>query len=306
MWTRLVEWAARVRAFVDRRALDRDFDEELESHLAMLDGGQRPARDDCTRRQGARRSSASGIASRPHSATASSRGLPTLDAVLQDVRYAIRSLRTDLGFTVFAVADRRARHRCQRHRLQRRQRHPASPAAVSAGGPPRHGLPTAGLDGVSGRTVPMFHFTDLRDRSRSFSDIGAYMAFYGVGDSKLTGAGEPQRLSGVPVSQNFFSVLGVRPHLGRTFNAEECRFNGPKAVMLGYAFWRDKFASDPDDRRAAAHAERRARDGRRRAARIVRLRDRCSRRARASSCTSRFRSPTRPIVGATRWRWSGG
>ena len=36
------------------------------------------------------------------------------------------------------------------------------------------------------------------------------MAFYGVGDNKLTGAGEPQRLSGVPVSQNFFSVLGVQ------------------------------------------------------------------------------------------------
>jgi predicted permease len=71
------------------------------------------------------------------------------------------------------------------------------------------------------------------------------MAFYGIGDSKLTGAGEPQRLSGVPVSQNFFSVLGVKPHIGRTFTAEECRFNGPKAVMLGHVFWRDKFASDP-------------------------------------------------------------
>ena len=168
-------------------------------------------------------------------------------------------------------------------------------------------IANSGTDGVSGRTVPVFHFTDLRDRSRSFSDIGAYMAFYGVGDSKLTGAGEPQRLSGVPVSQNFFSVLGVRPQLGRTFTAEECRFNGPKAVMLSHAFWRDKFAVRPGDRRAQAHAERRA--GRRSSAC-------CPRR---STSRSVFAPGTRidmylpvPAVrrdrtaGATRWRWSGG
>src|ERR1019366_8359409 len=96
-----------------------------------------------------------------------------------------------------------------------------------------------------GQTVPVGHFTDLRDKNQSFSDMAAYFAFYGVGDSKLTGDGEPLRLSGVPVSQNFFSVLGVQPQLGRGFSDDECKWNGPKAVLLGHGLWTRRFASDP-------------------------------------------------------------
>ena len=50
---------------------------------------------------------------------------------------------------------------------------------------------------------------------RSFSDVAGYFAFYGVGDSKLTGNGPPERLSAVPVSQNFFPLLGVEPATGQ-------------------------------------------------------------------------------------------
>jgi predicted permease len=243
VWTRLAEWAARVRAFVAGDALDRDFDDELASHLAMLTEenvrlGMSPA--------AAKRAAILRLGNRESTAQRhrEARGLPTLDASLQDTRYAFRALRRDFGFaafavlilalgigasvTVFSVVNAILLHPLP---------FPQSDRLVW--------LPNSGTDGVSGRTVPVFHFTDLRDRSRTFSDIGAYMAFSGVGDSKLTGTGEPRRLSGVPVSRNFFSVLGVTPYLGRTFNADECRFNGPRAVMLGYAFWRDTFASDP-------------------------------------------------------------
>ena len=86
---------------------------------------------------------------------------------------------------------------------------------------------------------------DLRERSQSFSEMAAYFAFYGVGDNMLTGQGEPERLSGVPVSENFFPLLGVQPQLGRLFNADECKWNGPKAVLLSHGFWERRFASDP-------------------------------------------------------------
>ena len=66
-----------------------------------------------------------------------------------------------------------------------------------------------------------------------------------MGDSKLTGAGEPERLSGVPVSENFFPLLGVQPELGRGFNADEAKWNGPKAVLLSHSLWERRFASDP-------------------------------------------------------------
>jgi predicted permease len=86
---------------------------------------------------------------------------------------------------------------------------------------------------------------DLRERTQSLSAIAGYFAFYGVGDNLLTGKGEPERLSGVPVSENFFDVLGVRPELGRVFNAQECVWNGPKVVMLTHAFWERRFNADP-------------------------------------------------------------
>jgi DNA modification methylase len=53
-----------------------------------------------------------------------------------------------------------------------------------------------------------------------------------VGDSKLTGNGEPERLSTVPVSQNLFPLLGVQPQLGRQFSAEKSKELPPEQ----YAF----------------------------------------------------------------------
>ena len=66
-----------------------------------------------------------------------------------------------------------------------------------------------------------------------------------MGDNLLSGKGEAERLSGVPVSDNFFDVIGVTPLLGRVFNAQECAWNGPKAVMLSHGLWRRRFNSDP-------------------------------------------------------------
>ncbi len=75
--------------------------------------------------------------------------------------------------------------------------------------------------------------------------MAAYFAFYGVGDNLLSGQGEPERLSGVPVSENFFQVLGVQPQLGRLFTADECKWHGPKAVLLSHGLWERRFGSDP-------------------------------------------------------------
>ena len=91
--------------------------------------------------------------------------------------------------------------------------------------------------GLSGQTTQVANFLDLRDRNGSFSEVAGYFAFYGVGDSKLTGNGPPERLSAVPVSQNFFPLLGVEPALGRYFTADECRNNGPRVVMLSHNVW---------------------------------------------------------------------
>jgi predicted permease len=92
------------------------------------------------------------------------------------------------------------------------------------------------------------HYTDLRELNRSFSDLAGWSGYYRAGDHELTGSGEPERLTSVPVTGNFFALLGVQPALGRSFTAEECqgRYSAPPAVLLSYSFWRWRFASDPN------------------------------------------------------------
>ncbi len=89
-------------------------------------------------------------------------------------------------------------------------------------------------------------FLDLRERNRSFSDMAGF-GVYGIGDSALTGTGEPERLTSVPVTQNFFTLLGVQPMIGRSFTVEECqgRFSTPPAALLSHGFWRRQLAADP-------------------------------------------------------------
>jgi predicted permease len=90
------------------------------------------------------------------------------------------------------------------------------------------------------------NFLDLREQNRSFTDLAGWDAFYGAGDWQLTGTGEPERVTGVAVTQNLFSLLGVEPALGRSFTADECRqrASSPQAVLLSYGFWQRRFASD--------------------------------------------------------------
>ena len=91
------------------------------------------------------------------------------------------------------------------------------------------------------------HYTDLRALNRSFSDLAGWFGYYRVGDKELTGIGEPERLTSVPVTGNFFAVLGVQPAIGRSFTTEECqgKYSAPPAMLLSHSFWRRRFDSDP-------------------------------------------------------------
>jgi predicted permease len=100
-------------------------------------------------------------------------------------------------------------------------------------------------DNMSGRTVQVVPMVELRDRNQSFTDIAGYMAFYGTGDFSLTGNGEPERLTAIPVSEKFFPVLGIQPEIGRQFTSVECTDNGPPVVMLSHGFWERRFGLDP-------------------------------------------------------------
>src|SRR3954466_1577838 len=156
--------------------------------------------------------------------------------LLQDLRYTARTLRRDAGFAAFAILIAGLGIGASVivfsvvNTLLLRPLPFARPNELVW-------IANHDTSGLSGQTTQVGHMLDLRERSRALSAIAGYFAFYGVGDNLLSGRGEPERLSGVPVSENFFDILGVRPHLGRTFTAQESVWNGPKAVLLSYGLW---------------------------------------------------------------------
>ena len=92
-------------------------------------------------------------------------------------------------------------------------------------------------ENLSRQAVQAGHVVDLREQSQSLSGVAGFSPFYGAGDIRLTGTGEPERLTGVPVTEGFFELLGVHPWLGRHFTAEECLWGAPRAAIVSYAFW---------------------------------------------------------------------
>ena len=168
----------------------------------------------------------------------------TLDTPLRDLRYTFRTLRRDTAFSAFVVLIAGLGIGASStvfsvvHTLLLRPLPFAEPEQLVW-------IANGDTSGLSGQTTQVGHMLDLRERTQSLSALAGYFAFYGVGDNLLSGRGEPERLSSVPVSADFFDVLGVRPQLGRLFSAEESQWSGPKAVLLSDGLWRRRFASDP-------------------------------------------------------------
>ena len=170
--------------------------------------------------------------------------MPTFDTLVRDLRYTFRTLRRDAAFTTFVILIAGLGIGASStvfsvvNTLLLRPLPFAQPEQLAW-------ISNGDGRGLSAQTTQVGHMLGLRERTQAFSAIAGYFAFYGVGDNLLSGTGDPERLSGLPVSVNFFDALGVQPQLGRSFTEEEGRWEGPKAVMLSDGLWRRRFASDP-------------------------------------------------------------
>jgi predicted permease len=165
-----------------------------------------------------------------------------LDSFVKDLRYSFRSLRKDAGFATFAILIVGLGIGASSTLFSVVNALLLRPLPFKD---PQRLVWVTNYDtaGLSGQTTQVGHLNDLREQNQSFTDMAGYFAFYGVGDNVLGGQ-TPERISSVPVSCNFFPVLGLEPELGRQFTAEECKWNGPKAVLLSHGFWERRFASD--------------------------------------------------------------
>jgi predicted permease len=86
------------------------------------------------------------------------------------------------------------------------------------------------------------NFADFRDQSRTFEGMAKYSAFI----SSVSGRSEPTRTVAAVVSRDFFTVLGVRPMLGRSFLPEDARIGAAPVLLASARYWRDHLESSRD------------------------------------------------------------
>lgn len=86
-------------------------------------------------------------------------------------------------------------------------------------------------------TAPDFLY--WREHNQSFESLAAIAGR----TYSLTGAGEPERLSGLAVSASLFSLLGIRPSIGRGFLAEEEQSGKDQVALISYGLWQRRFGS---------------------------------------------------------------
>ena len=89
--------------------------------------------------------------------------------------------------------------------------------------------------------VSLADFNDWVDQNHVFEDLSAYT----FTNLNLSGAGEPERLLTVRSSANLLKLVGAAPLLGRPFLPEEDKEGASRVVILSQALWQRRFGSDP-------------------------------------------------------------
>ena len=159
-----------------------------------------------------------------------------IESCLQDVRYALRQMRLNRGFTLTAV-------------ITLGLGIGATSAIFSA----VYSLllkPLPYRDANRLVTITDVHSAPLLDpdfivaksESKSFDQVAGF--HHMPSNDNLTGVGDPIRVTRAAVTANFFSMLGVVPQLGRNFLSREDWSGSPNVVMLSDRLWRNKFNAD--------------------------------------------------------------
>jgi putative ABC transport system permease protein len=165
-----------------------------------------------------------------------------MDTLLQDLRYALRTLSRNPGFaaltiiclalgigvnsTIFSVVDTVAIR--------------PLPFSQPEGLVALH--TTHKANGVDSGQVSYLDLQDWKARTHAFADIAS------VAGRSLTLADqgeEPERFVGATVSWNLFPLLGIQPVLGRQFRPDEDAVGAPRVVMLSDGVWRRRYAASP-------------------------------------------------------------
>jgi putative ABC transport system permease protein len=237
---RLRAWLVRLAGMFRREQRERELTDEVESHLRMhMDDNLRAGMS----AQAARRLALLklGGVEATKEIYRERRGLPLLETVLQDVRYAARTLRKNPGFTIIAVLTlalgigaNTAIFSMVNALLLHPYNFPELDRLVRV-------WENRGIDeGADARFIAPQDAVDLANGATVFDALTTYKC----GDFNLSAEGNVQPVLGCRVSANFFDVLGVSPASGRTFALAEEQPGADQVAVVSYGFWQRLFAGD--------------------------------------------------------------
>ncbi|MEP6834330.1 MAG: ABC transporter permease [Gemmatimonas sp.] len=164
-----------------------------------------------------------------------------METLLQDVKYAVRTLRKSPAFTAIAVlclalgiATNTTLFSCF-NAIVLRPLPFADPDHLVAvwDQNPKNSNERA--------TISYLNYVDWRDQTTSFSDLAGYEQR----SFAITEGDEPVRLNGQLITANLFPMLGVQPQIGRLFRADEDKAGAAGVAILSDAVWRRQYNADP-------------------------------------------------------------
>jgi predicted permease len=234
----------RVRALLDRDALERELDEELRFHLERE--AERHERAGLSRDEARRRARAEfGHLDRVKEASRRTRGTVALESALHDLRIALRRLRRAPGFvaaTVLVLAlgigATTAAFGVVNAVLLEPLPYPGSDQLVRL----THTVSFAGPATVDQSDATLLLY---QRHARAFEGIAAWWADNVDANVEPSAPGEtPARARIARVTANLLDVLRVRPALGRGFAPGEDRAGAPRVILLSDRLWRERYGGD--------------------------------------------------------------
>jgi predicted permease len=230
-------WIVRFGSLFGKGRKDRELQEELESHIQMHTEDN--LRSGMTAQEARRQAMIKfgGIESTKE-AYCEQRGLPLLDSLVQDLRYAWRNLLGSPGFALASILSLALGIGANTAIFS------IVNAVMLRSLPVKdpHRLVQFTIDGDGTFTNPLWE--EIRDRQNACGETVAYSST----EFDLAEEGERKPARGVWVSGDFFNVLGVQPALGRLFARDDDVHGGGKqgpVAVISHDFWQTHFSGEP-------------------------------------------------------------
>ena len=225
---------ARLAAFFHKPQLDRELEDELTAHLELATEDHLRNGMSLLDARRLARIELGGIES-VKEAHRDSRGLPWLDGIVHDVRYALRGLFRSPGFAVTAIATIAVGIGVNAAVFT------VTNAVLFKGFPLIKENDRLLYISNGGCCISYPDFVDIRDQAKSFEAMGIT---HGIGKVVSDQTGYPEHSEVTEISADTFKTAGPRPILGRDFVPQDEILGATPVAILSYSFWQHRYAKD--------------------------------------------------------------